>query len=459
MKRPNRNILLGITGLAVFGLIGSWAYLSGQNEVRYQTQPVERGKIEATISATGNPNAFLTVQVGSQVSGNISALYADFNTHVTKGQLVARIEPSIFQAKVDLARANVENARAAVANYRAGIERAAADVAAAKANLAGARQNTAKAKVAALDAKSKLARRVDLFQQGILSAEDRDTAQATYDQNVAALEAGQAQETAGQASVRASEAQQQAAQTQLAQAEAQVRQSQATLQQAQIDLEHTFIRAPVDGIVVARRVDVGQTVAAGFQAPTLFEIAQDLTKMQVDTNVDEADIGRVNVGQKATFTVDAYPGRNFAGAVREIRKAPINVQNVVTYDVVVAVANPDLKLFPGMTANVKILVDSREGVLKIPNAALRFRPVPSTRDAAAKPGRPHAETVWVLSDEGKLGPVPVKLGISDGLYTEVLEGNLREGQEIVVSAASGKQQSAAAASPFGSSARRRGPGL
>jgi HlyD family secretion protein len=464
VKFKNRKALLLGAGILAFAAIGSWAYLEGQNHVEYQTAVVQRGPIEATISATGTPNAVVTVQVGSQVSGNISALYADFNTHVTKGQLVARIEPSIFQARVDLARANLENALAAVASARANLQRAAADVATAQANAAVARQNTAKAKVAVLDAKSKLERRVDLFRQGILSTEDRDTAQATYDANLAALEAAQAQENAAQAGIRAAEAQRQAAQTQLEQAEAQVKQSRASLQQAEIDLEHTYIRAPVDGIVVARRVDVGQTVAAGFQAPTLFEIAQDLTKMQVDTNVDEADIGRVQVGQLATFTVDAYPGHVFTGTVREIRKAPINLQNVVTYDAVIAVANPDLKLFPGMTANVRILVDSRASALKIPNAALRFRPIASLEQAPRTAfgkntaGRPRAQTVWVVGEGGKPVPVPVELGISDGTYTEVLRGNLAEGQQVIVGLAS-KQQASAAGSRAGQTGGRRGPGF
>jgi HlyD family secretion protein len=229
------------------------------------------------------------------------------------------------------------------------------------------------------------------------------------------------------------------------------------MQQAQTDLEHTYITAPVDGVVVARQVDVGQTVAASLQAPTLFVIAQDLTKMQVDTNVSEADIGRIQVGQPANFTVDAYPGITFHGQVASIRKAAINVQNVVTYNAVVTVSNPDLKLFPGMTANVNILIDKREGVLKVPNAALRFRPADERSPAAGKKGaggkkvapRPQAgQVVWVL-DAGSKKPhaVSVVTGLSDGTYTEVSGGDLKQGDRVVTAAFSKKNETSAAAAP------------
>lgn len=459
-----RKALAGGAAALAFAAIGSWAYLSGQSRIDYETAPVQRGDIEATISATGTPNAVVTVQVGSQLSGNVSALYADFNTHVKKGQLVARIDPSLFQARVDVARANVANARAAAANFQAGISRANADVATAQANVAAAKQRTAQARVAVTDAAGKYQRRVDLFREGIIAAEERDTARTTIDTNQAALEAAQAQERAAVTGVEAAQAQRTAAQTQLAQAQAQIQQNEATLRQAEIDLEHTFIRAPVDGVVVSRTVDVGQTVAAGFQAPTLFQIAQDLTKMQVDTNVDEADIGRVKVGQPADFTVDAYPGRVFHGFVREIRKAPINVQNVVTYDAVIAVNNSDLKLFPGMTSNVKILTDVRRSVLMIPNSALRFRPPQENakrtvpRTTPGRPAGPAAlQTVWVLDSDKKPQPVRVKLGISDAVHTEVASGDLHEGQPVIVAAVSKKQDTTKRGGAAG--ARKRGPGF
>ncbi|MDE2059096.1 MAG: efflux RND transporter periplasmic adaptor subunit [candidate division NC10 bacterium] len=466
-------MLLVIMGLIALSTLGGWAYLRGQNRVEYRTAKVERGDIEATISATGNPNAVVTVQVGSQVSGNIKELYADFNTKVKKGQLVARIDPEIFEAKVNQAKGNLENVRAAVLNARAMLQKTEADIANAKASLEAAKANAAKAKVAVLDAQIKLKSRINLFKEGGISAEERDSAQATFDSNVAALEAAKAQDQAAGYTLRAAQAQHEVAVAQLASAEAQVKQGEAALRQAQIDLDHTYIRAPVDGTVVSRSVDVGQTVAASLSAPTLFLIAQDLTKMQVDTNVDEADIGRVRVGQAAAFTVDAFPSEIFKGKVVQIRQAPMNVQNVITYDAVIGVANPDFKLFPGMTANVKILVDRQENVLKIPNAALRFRPPDlkdqlkrggdaSVRTAQGTPGVRGTrraggdQTIWVLGEDRKPRPVTVKLGITDGSFNEVTEGNLNMGQEVIVGIVSKEGQTTGGpAQPFG----QRGPRL
>ncbi len=477
MKAPKGKVLLAIVGMIALLGLGGWAFFRGQGHVEYRTTKVERGDIEATISATGNPNAVVTVQVGSQVSGNIKELRADFNTKVKKGQLVARIDPEIFEAKVNQAKGNLDNARAAILNARAMLQKTEADVANAKASLEGAKANVAKAKVAVLDAGIKLKSRIELFREGGISEEERDSAKATSDSNVAAQEAAQAQEEAARFTIRAAQAQYEVAVAQLAGAEAQVKQNDAALKQAQVDLDHTYIRAPVDGTVVSRNVDVGQTVAASLQAPTLFLIAQDLTKMQVDTNVDEADIGRVRVGQPATFTVDAYPGETFKGKVVQIRQAAMNVQNVITYDAVVAVANQDLKLFPGMTANVKVLVDKREHVLKIANGALRFRP-PEVK-GQAKPGGNGAvrtaqpppagekasglrvdrkagreQTVWVIGDNRIPWPVTVKLGITDGSFSELTEGDLKEGQELIIGVASKEGSTTSGqAQPFG----QRGP--
>ncbi|MDD5560210.1 efflux RND transporter periplasmic adaptor subunit [Candidatus Methylomirabilis sp.] len=475
MKIPKAKALSVIIGLSVLSSLGGWAYLRGQNHVEYRTAKVERGDIEATISATGNPNAVVTVQVGSQVSGNIKELHADFNTKVKKGQLVARIDPEIFEAKVNQAKGNLENVRAAVLNARAMIQKTEADIANARASLEAAKANAAKAKVAVLDAQIKLRSRIDLYKEGGISAEERDSAQANHDSNVAALEAAKAQDQAAGYTIRATQAQHEVAVAQLASAEAQVKQNEAALKQAQVDLDHTYIRAPVDGTVVSRNVDVGQTVAASLQAPTLFLIAQDLTKMQVDTNVDEADIGRVHVGQDATFTVDAFSGEIFKGKVVQIRQAAINIQNVITYDAVIAVSNPDLKLFPGMTANVKILVDRREGVLKVPNAAMRFRPPGLKGQSAGKEGAVRAsasgagtgegaprarggakggssQTIWVLGHDQTPQPVSVKLGITDGSTSELLEGDLKEADEVIIGAVS-KEASGGPAQPFG----QRGP--
>ncbi len=475
MKMPKAKVLLIIAGLTALSGLGGWAFFGGQNRIEYRTAKVERGDIEATISATGNPNAVVTVQVGSQVSGNIKELHADFNTKVKKGQLVARIDPEIFEAKVNQAKGNLENARAAILNARAMLQKTEADIANARASLEAAKANEAKAKVAVLDAQIKLKSRINLFKEGGISAEERDSAQATYDSNVAALEAAKAQDQAADYTLRAAKAQHEVTIAQLAAAEAQVKQSEAGLKQAQVDLDHTYIRAPVDGTVVSRNVDVGQTVAASLSAPTLFLIAQDLTKMQVDTNVDEADIGRVQVGQYATFTVDAFPGETFKGKVVQIRQAAINIQNVITYDAVIAVSNPDLKLFPGMTANVKILVDKRESVLKVSNAALRFRPPDLKGQPAGKEGAVRAsasragageatpgprggtkgsggQTIWILGNDKKPRPVSVKLGITDGSASELLAGDLKEADEVIVGVVS-KEASGGPAQPFG----QRGP--
>jgi HlyD family secretion protein len=409
---------------------------------------VERGDIASTVSATGTPNAVVTVQVGSQVSGNILSLSADFNTPVKKGQVVARIDPQIYQARVDQARATLNAQQAAVMNAQAQIEKSNADLANARAAVANAKANAVRSQSAVTDAKSKLGRRIELVKEGIISQEDGETAQATSDQAVANMDAADAQVTAAQDTVNATQAEVRVAQTGLASAQAQVKQADAALAQAQADLDHTYIVAPVDGVVVSRNIDVGQTVAASLQAPTLFSIAQDLTKMQVDTNVSEADVGRVQVGMPATFTVDAYPGQVFHGAVTSIRKAAINVQNVITYDVVIAFSNPDQKLFPGMTANVKILVDAHHNALQAPSAALRFRP-----EGTRQNGKPGAKVVWVLDEHNQPKPVPVTLGITDGANTEITGGALKEGDRVIL-ASLAKKQASGTASPMGGG---RGP--
>ncbi len=424
--------------------VGAVLYFRGSEQLGYLTIPIDRGDIEAAITTTGNTNAVTTVQVGSQVSGNVIALYADFNTKVKKGQLVARIDPAIFQAKVDQAKANLDSSRSAVVTARATVVKADSDIANAQANVATAKANVVRAQSAVTDAGTKNTRRVELVKQGIIAQEDADTAQSTYDQAVASLDAENAAVVAAQSAVASAQAQKEVAQAQLQAAESQVKQNSAALQQAQLDLDHTQIVAPVDGTVVSRNMDVGQTVAASFQAPTIFLIAQDLTKMQVDTNVDESDVAPIRVGQQANFTVDAYPGVTFPGVVSQIRQAPINVQNVITYDVVVEVSNADLKLFPGMTANVKIVTGRVERALRLPAAAMRFHPATATtsagRAAASKAGQPagvrgqHQQSVYLL-DEGHLTRVQARLGISDGNYTEIL-GGLNEGQLVVTGIAS-----------------------
>lgn len=422
--------------LSVVVGVGGIAWLRSGSGPQYRTAMVGRGELVASISATGTLNAVTTVQVGSQISGMIKELHADFNSRVEKGQLIARIDPEIFEAKLQQATAELESARTAVLNQRANVARAEAD-------LLSAQANRARAAVGVRDARIKRDSREALFKEGGASQEERDTAQANFDSSVAQLDAAAA-------AIRAAEAQLQVARAQLEAAEAAVRQKQAAVRAGQVDVDHTYIRAPVNGIVIARNVDVGQTVAASLQAPTLFLIAEDLTKMQVDTSVDEADIARVKVGLPTTFTVDAYPGETFAGEILQIRQAPINVQNVVTYNVVIGVDNTGLRLMPGMTANVQIVVAERQGVLRVSNAALRFRPPESQAEevgarAAAggdvprrEPDRGNRKTVWVL-ERRKVRPVVISLGITDGAASEVLEGDLREGQAVVVGMASQDQ--------------------
>ncbi len=366
--------VVGLFLLLAAGASGAWFYAQSRGSTpRFRTAKIERGPLTATVSSTGTLNAVVTVQVGSQVSGQIKELFADFNSQVKRNQLVARIDPEIFQAKVAQAKAQWDAAKATVLNQRAAVEKARADVANAQAALAVAKAQTAKAQVAVLDSRRDLGRKRDLREKGFIAQADEDAAQAAYDSAVAQAESTKAQEDAQASQIKSAAAQLRVAEAMLQTAAATVLQQEAGLKQAQVDLDHTAIRAPVDGVVVSRNVDVGQTVAASLQAPTLFTIAQDLTQMQVDTNVDEADVGRIRVGQRATFTVDSFANQTFSGEVMQVRKAPQVVQNVVTYNVVVSARNPDLRLLPGMTANVRLVVDQKDGVLKVPNAALRFR--------------------------------------------------------------------------------------
>jgi HlyD family secretion protein len=421
--------ILVIIGAAWLGY--TYFFKEKEATAKYRTALVERGSLSAYITANGAVNPVISVLVGSQVSGTIEKLYADYNSQVKKGQLIAQIDPALFQAQVSQAKAKLENSKAAVLTAEAGIATARSNVSASKANVL-------KARVTVDDAKRTLDRSLELFRRNLISASDRDTAQTAYDSAAALLEAAQAQQTAAEVQVESAKAS-------LESAQAQKRQSEAELELAQVNLDHTKITAPVNGTVISRNVDVGQTVAASLQAPTIFTIAQDLTAMQVDTNVSEADVGRVAIGQEAIFTVDAFPQTPFRGKVTEIRNAPVTIQNVVTYDVVIQVKNPDLKLRPGMTANASILVARKDNVIKIPNAALRFRPdfikkePDSSRQAQAE-SKPSSSgeakipkfKVWIPVPQGIPMAVEVTTGISDGTYTEVLSGALKEGQEVIL---------------------------
>jgi HlyD family secretion protein len=348
---------------------------------------VQKGDISILVSATGTLEAVTTVQVGSQISGTISALHADFNDNVKKGEVLAQLDPTFLKAQVAQAQADLERAKASAELSRKQYERS-----------------------------------LPLFETNMISESDKDIALTNYE----------------------------LAKTQQASAE-------ASLDRVKTNLDYATILSPIDGVVISRNVDVGQTVAASLQAPTLFTIAQDLTQMQAKTSIDEADVGKIKEGQEASFTVDAYPEQSFKGNVKQIRLYPQVVQNVVSYDVIIEVSNPDLLLKPGMTANVTILVDQREGVLKVPAGALRFRPamdkkqrpsgtsgggpmarqMPSSDTGEGKPNpgglrKAGQSVVWILDPQGKPRPAPVQTGISDGTFTQITSDSLKEGDKVVV---------------------------
>jgi len=376
--------LLGITLLiAALGLAG-FTYYTRSQKAAFLTAKVQRGDLESAISATGSLAAVISVAVGSQVSGNVAALYADFNSTVKKGQLVAQIDPAPFQTKVDQAKANLDSAKAQITNAEVGVRKADLDIANAQLNITNQQSALVRADSQVKDAKRKLDLQTKMFTDGIGTQDARDSAQAIYDQAIASYDSAKAQVQSAQANLESVKAQREVAVTQKVTAAAQVATADANLQNAQLDLDHSRITSPVDGVVIARNMDVGQTVQASYSAPQLFSIAQDLSKMHVETSIDESDISRVQVNQEATFTVDAYPGQTFRGTVMQIRHSPTNVQNVITYVVVIDVDNPDMKLFPGMTANVRLVTDHLSAVVKIPSAALRFRPPDDLLPADAK---------------------------------------------------------------------------
>lgn len=390
-----RRIGLILSVLAVCLGIGGYVFFNGERKapVRYRTATVERGQVVSIVSATGTINPVVSVQVGTQVSGMIKSLHADFNSRVKVGDIVAMIDPEPFKARREQAASNLDMARASVARARADLAQR----------------------------KRELSRVEVLLPEQFVSQNDADVAITSY----------------------------QNAEAQLRVAEAQVKQAEAAVNAADLELKYTVIRSPVEGIVVARNIEVGQTVASSFATPNLFLIALDLTKMQVDTNVSESDIGGMSEGKEAVFTVDAYPGISFTGIVKQVRLAPISVQNVVTYNVVVSVDNADLRLKPGMTANVSIVVAQKDQVIKVPNAALRFVPpkgegsprdVVGGRSSKGDTARPVTldgrtmvmRTIWKQAENGDLVPLSIHTGISDGSATEIMSESLAEGDVIVV---------------------------
>ncbi len=372
----NRIVVVAIAAGILIAGAAIYAWWGGRDDAaNYRLGKIERGSITAAVSATGTVNPVVAVQVGSQVSSQIKELLADFNSEVKKDQIIAIINPDTFALRVNQALADVDAARATALSQRANVVALQAEASRAKVNLG--------------DAERELNRNKGLFEKNFVSAAALDKAQATFDAAREQLKAAQAQLAAGEAQVSS--------------VQALVKQREAQLAQAKVDLERTTIRAPVDGTVIKKSVEPGQTVAASLQAPELFVIAQDLRKMQVDTSIDEAEVGRIREGQPVTFTVDSFPGRTFRGAVGQVRKSALVVQNVVTYTAVVDTSNPNLELFPGMTASVRIVEASRDNVIKVPNAALRYRPSGATdgRAPAEQAGAADAEEETAKKAKGK----------------------------------------------------------
>src|SRR6202049_924723 len=427
-------ILAGV--LAVVGIFAAFGFNSKSQDQNF-TAKVERGDIHDVVEATGTINAVITVQVGSQVSGVIAKLFVDFNSRVHKGDIVALIDPALFQGAVQQAEADLNSA---------------------KANLLAARANLEKSKASLVQTKADFERASQLTRENIISQQQLDLAKANYDSMNASVGASAANVT---------------------QADAQVSQKAAALQVAQTNLNYTVIRSPIDGTVVARNVDVGQTVAASLQAPTIFTIAQDLKKMWVYAKTDESDVGNIKVGKPVRFKVDAFPKDTFHGIVSQIRMNPTTVQSVVTYDTIIEFANPELKLFPGMTAYVTIPVATAQNALKLPNTALRYKPpmtpeeilalykrfgiegvegqhagdnsaaadggIPASTGVQNLPRAPKEETavVWKLHPDNTMEPVKVSLGITDHAYTEVnsvLRGELKQADEVIIRSLAPKSQ-------------------
>jgi HlyD family secretion protein len=397
-KNMKRRLFLIISAIAIVTVsVAAYYRSSADTEPDFVTAPVTRGDVVQTIEATGTLQALTTVQVGTQVSGTVKALHADYNSRVREGQVVAELEPSLFQTQVDQARASLSKLQADVT----------------------------RAKVDVDDTAVKLRRAQELWNQQLIARTDLETAETNARQSQAAL----------------------------ASAEAQVQQGRAMLQQADVNLAHSIIRAPIDGIVISRSVDVGQTVAASMQAPTLFVIAKDLSRMQVNASIDESDVGKIRKGQSVRFTVDAYAGQTFTGTVSQVRLEPKTEQNVVTYIAVIDVPNPELKLKPGMTATVTVEVARADDVERVPNAALRFR----AGTSANRQARDGEARLWVLQ-EGQPHLVRVSTGISDGTMTAILDDALPEGAQVITGQRSQTAARSTTSSPLLPFGGRRGGG-
>jgi HlyD family secretion protein len=410
----------------------------GRPDVTYLTAAVERGDVRTTLSATGTLRALVTVEVGSQLSGQVSDVLVDFNDEVRQGEPLARLDPRTFASEVRGAEAGLDVARADVLKQRAELQAAAAKIASARHSLKAAEARVDRARAMQTAAERDLKRKRALAATKAVAQANVDQAVSVYELAVADLHAAEAEVVVAREAVVAADAGRSMADANLLYAQSSEKQKAAELEQARIDLERTVISAPINGVVISRDVDRGQTVAASLESPTLFTLAQDLREMEVHANIDEADIGRISLGQRATFTVDAYPDQAFSGTVAQIRKAPKRIENIVTYTVVLSTRNPDLALLPGMTALVNVAVTEARDVLKVPDAALRFQPPDNTiaAEAADIAGTGEGAVVWIRGEGGAPVPVRVALGHSNDSVTEIVDGPLRAGQQVIVAARS-----------------------
>ena len=417
-------------------LIAGIVYLnrSASNQAEYRTAAVTRGSVESLITATGTVRPVVTTDVSTQVSGQIAEVLVDFNDRVEKDQILARLDPQTYTARVREAEAELEVARAEALSRDAALTRASALKEQKTARRRVQESKLESARAVAHDAQRALERRRARVGRGSISDSDLQEAETGFASARALLLAEEGQLLVQDAEISAAEAEVAMAQALLENARAAIRQRQAALEEARVNLARTDIRAPLDAVVIRRDVEAGQTVAASLQAPTLFTLAEDLSRMRIDTHVDEADIGRLRPGQEAFFTVEAYPGRRFRGKVTAIHKAPNLLHNVVTYRVLVEAENPDLALFPGMTAVVRIVVARATGALKIPNAALRFVPRGADRESAPTGDQVAEEAVQVWRPDATGRPEPLRLftGASDQQHTVLLEGPLQEGDRLIV---------------------------
>jgi HlyD family secretion protein len=409
-----------------------YPYVQESSVPTFLTAPVERGSISTLVRASGTVEAVITVDVSSQLSGRVAEVFVSFNDPVKTGQPIAQLDQEIFAAHVNEAKATLSVARATAQVQKAALERARVAVVNAQTTKRLAEAQSAAAVAKQDDAERDFQRKLQLARTGNVTEKELGQVRAQRDVGAADVRASLEQIQMKTEAIAIAKAEQQMAEANIENAEAVVEQRPAALDQARLDLDRTVLRAPIDGIIIRRDVNPGQTVAVSLEAKTLFKIANDLRQMEVHGKIDEADVGQLKVGQTAAFTVDAYPNQTFGGRVLQIRKSPEVVQNVVTYTAIISAPNPELLLMPGMTAQLRIAVSDTGDVLKIPNQALRFQPSGTGASPAGQVGSGVSARVWVIGADGQPSAVPVKMGVSDDNSSALLAGSLTEGRPVIV---------------------------